>query len=129
MVGPEIEAGTLPHPPGRGRKEGGLEQAVLVMPFFWPRIGKKDPELGEGDASRQSVDQFPGFCLDKMTVGELGAFGLAPGAPDPVANQVHPQALALGILGGVAGQEMAMTGPDFQREHGRRRDKLRQLGA
>jgi len=90
MVGPEIEAGTLPHPPGRGRKEGGLEQAVLVMPFFWPRIGKKDPELGEGDASRQCIDQFPGFCLDKMTVGELGAFGLAPGTPDSVANQVHP---------------------------------------
>ena len=118
MIRPEIQAGPLPRPGCDRFKERGLQQAVFMVTFFGPRVGKQDPEFGEGGAGRQRIDQLPGFRLDKVAVSELGPLGLALRPPDPVTDQVHPEAETLGIFRRVAGQKMAVSRADLQRDGG-----------
>ncbi len=59
------------------------------MAALRPRVGKEHPELGEGDANGQRIDQLPGLRLDKVAVRESGALGLAFRALNPLTNYVH----------------------------------------
>jgi hypothetical protein len=77
VIRPEIQAGTLPHPTSDGFKKVRLQEAVLMMAFLRPRIGKQNPEFVEGDAGGQRIDQLAGLGLDKVAVGEPGTLGLA----------------------------------------------------
>lgn len=129
VIGPETKTRALPCPPGNGFKKTGLQQAVLVVAFFRPRIWKQNPDLGKGDGVGQGIDQFAGFGLDKVAVGELGAFGFAPGTPNPVADQVHADAEGLGMFRGVAREKVPVTRADFQDDDGRGGDDRGQLGA
>jgi hypothetical protein len=129
VIRPEIQASALPHPAGDGRKEGRLQEAVLMMAFFRPRVGKQDPEFGEGDAGGQRSDHFPGLRLNKVTMGELGAVGFALRASDPVADEVYAETEALRKLRRVAGKKMSVAGTDLQGDGGRRGDERHQPGA
>ena len=53
---------------GDGLKKIRLEQSVLMMPFFGPWIGEKDPDFLESNARRQRMDEFQCFRPDKMAV-------------------------------------------------------------
>jgi hypothetical protein len=128
MIRSEIKTRALPHPAGDSFQEVRLQQAVLVVALLRPRIGKQDPEFGEGDIRREGIDRFARLGLEKVAMREPGALGLAFRPADPVADQVHAEEKALRELRGVSGQEMAMSRADFQRERGAGGDKFRQLG-
>lgn len=128
MIRPEIQAGTLPCPVGNGFKKAGLQQAVFVVTFFWPRIGKQDPDLGQGDEVWQRIDQLPGFSLEEMAVGEPGSRGLSFGSLNALADQVHPEAKGLSKFPGVAREKMAVPGADLQSNGGRGGNDRGQLG-
>lgn len=129
VIRPEIQPRPLPHPAGDEFKKGGLQEAVLMMTFFGPRVGKQHPEFGKRDVRWQRIDQFASFGLDEVAVSELGALGLAVGSPDAVADQVHAQAKTLRMLRRVAREEMPVPAANLQRDGGCGRDKRGQLGA
>jgi hypothetical protein len=129
VVRPEIQPGALPHPAGEQGKESRLQQAVLMVAFFRPRVGKQDPEFGERHPGGQRLDQFPGLRLDKVTMGELGALGLALRATDPVADEVYAETETLRKFRGVAGKKMSVAGTDFQSDGGCGGNKCGEAGA
>jgi len=129
MIRPEIQPGTLPCPAGQGFKKAGLQQAVFMMAFFRPRIGKQHPDFPEGDTRGQCIDQFAGLGLDKVTMGEPGALSLALGPADPVADHVHADAEGCGKFRGIAGEKMTVPAADFQCEDGGGGNERSQLGA
>jgi len=129
VVRPEIKEGALPCPTRQGFKKARLQQAVLVMTFFRPWIRKQNPDLSKGDGIRQRIDQLAGLGLDKVAVGELGALGLALGAPDPVADEVNAEAKGLRTGFGIARQEMSVPGTNLEHQGGGRGDERGQFGA
>jgi hypothetical protein len=129
VIGAKIEPRALPCPCGQKFEELRLEDPVLVMTFFGPRIGKQNPDLGKGDAGRKRLDEFAGFGADKMAMNKPGAVCLSPGALDALVDHINAKAGFMGVLHRISRQEVAMTAADFQHDGCGRREKQRQLGA
>lgn len=113
MIRAEKKASPLPCPCGDGFKEVDLQNAVLVMTLFWPRIGEEDPNFIESCPGRKRAEEFASFALREVTVvkARAGAFPLGPG--DAVAADVDAIAKFPGMLRRVASEEVAVTAADF----------------
>jgi hypothetical protein len=129
VIGAEIEPRALPCPCGQKFEELRLENPVLVMAFFWPRIGKQDPDLGKGNAGWEALDEFAGFSPDKMAMGKPGAVCLSPGALDAFVDHINAKAGFVRVLRRIPGQEVPVAAADLQHDGRGRREKQRQLGA
>ena len=75
-----------------GGEEGRTEDAVLVMPNLWPRVGKQYEDLGDFRARRNGAEKKAGLGVNEVEVGESGAVALPRRAGYSVAHDINPQA-------------------------------------
>jgi len=118
VIRAEIESRTLPCPAGEKFEEFRLEDAVLVVALFGPRIRKQDPDFRKRDAWRKGFDKLPGFGADEVAMGEFGTVGLPASAVDTLIDHVHAEAEFLRKFDGVTCQKVTMTTADFQNDGG-----------
>ncbi len=114
VVGAEIEIGTGGGFGGEGVQKLRLHEAVFVVAAFGPRIREKHKYALKNDRCRQCGDNFGGFGAEKNEVGEFGAVAFAQGAFDAVAEEIAADAKLGRMGGGVVGEEMAVSGTDFE---------------
>ena len=110
-----------------GFKEIGLEQPVLMMPLFRPRIGKKHPNLLKNDSRWEGVDELQCFSPDKMTVGQAASFGFAQGSFYPVTAQIDADARLGGKFSRITCEKMPVSAADFQNDGSRLRQDCTQF--
>lgn len=69
MVGAEVKRRALPCPGSQRLKKIRLQNPVLMVAFFRPRVGKEHPDLLQGYARWQRIEKLPRLGLHEMTVG------------------------------------------------------------
>src|ERR1017187_1907568 len=77
VVGAEKEATPLPCPRAEFAQEIRLEQAVLVMAFFWPRVGKEHVNVRKDHTGGEFAQKITGLAADEMQIREAGAIAFA----------------------------------------------------
>lgn len=128
MIGPEIEPGPLPHPAGDGVEKVRLQQPVLLMALFRPRIREKHPDFLKGNPRRKRVEEFQGVGAYKVTIGKIAALGFPEGPGNPIARQVDADTEAVRKFRGVTLEKMAMTAAYFPDDRTRLRQEGGELG-
>ena len=86
------------------------------MPFFWPRVGKKDENSIKTDAFRQTFDEFPCVGADKAKIFQIASPLLFRRAPNPLNDPVDTNAKMIRMSGRVGIQKMTMAAADFENE-------------
>ncbi len=113
VVRPEIKSGALPRPTGDGLEKPGLKHPVFLVALLGPRIRKEHPNLREGDAGRERMQKLPGLPPDEMAIGQVRAARFAQAATDALAAHIHPEAVLLGKLRGVAREKVPVPAADL----------------
>jgi hypothetical protein len=99
MIRAEIESPALLYSARDGIEERGLEDSVLVMTLFRPRIGKKDPNFAKSGVFGQRVEEFSGIGVDEVTVLQLPAGGLFTAPGDALGINIDAYAAFFGKFG------------------------------
>lgn len=118
MIGAKIEPAIRTGPQGGGAKKRGLQHPVLVMSRFGPGIWKKDKQIGDLRARRQSVQEEPGLSPNEVEMWEPGALPLASGTLDSFANKVDADADLRRVRGRIGGKKMPVAASDLPQEMG-----------
>ena len=91
-----------------------MQQTVLVMSFFGPRVREKQINIGDLDPGRQRVEKFARLHFEKLQVGEPRAIPLFQRAPDAFADEVNPDTEPVAVALSVGGEKVSVAAPDFQ---------------
>lgn len=118
MVGAEMEHAISGGVGGELRQKRGLENAVLVVAEFWPRVGKEDENLRDSRLGWQGLEKQPGFGVNEVRVRELGTVTLLLGAFDAVNLHIDAQAELLRMRRSIGGEKVAVAAADFPRDVG-----------
>lgn len=118
VIGAEEEVAPLPCPRGKFIQEPGLEQTILVVALFRPRIRKQHVDVEQPDTSGNFLEEITRLTAEKMQVGQSGAVALAQRLRDPLQPQVNAHTEPVGMRSGVGVEEMSVAAADFQDELG-----------
>ena len=129
-VGAEEEAAPLPCPGAEFVQKSRLKQAVLVVPFLGPRIGKQQVGIQKPGVGGQFPQEVARVAAEKMQIREAGPVAFAGRLVDPFQPEINAHTKLIRVNRGVADQEMAIAAADLEHQSCfRRGQKCGQLGA
>lgn len=128
IVGAEVEAGFVRGMLAQTVEEFRLDEAVLVMPLFGPRVGKEDEHRGEGGASRQGLEEKMGVGVQKMQVRGLRALLFSRGSRDAIGLEVEAKTESRRMGLRIGDEKMAVATAEFTHELLGPREKLGERG-
>ena len=69
-----------------------LHEAMFLVAFLWPWVGKKDKHRGETHVSGKHIEKQLRFGPNEMQVAGLSAVSLANCSLDSLAGNIDPHA-------------------------------------
>lgn len=97
-----------------------VDEAAGGVAFLGPGVGAEEVEAGDAYGGEEPADGVGAFEAHDAGVGKLVAFDLAGGFADATEHALDAEEVALGVLGGHAGEEGAIAAAevDFERTSG-----------
>lgn len=129
-VGAKEKATPLPCPRAEFVQKSGLQQAVLVVPLLWPRIGKQKIDIQQAGVGGKFLQDIANIAAEEMQIRQAGALTLAQPFADSLQLQIDANAELIRMRRSVRGQKVTIATADLEDESRfRRRQNCSQLQA
>jgi len=123
VVGAKIEGGVFPGSCSDRVEKLRLEQAVFMVSFLWPRIGKQRPYFRQRVSGREGVQKFAGLSPEEMTVGQTGAIPFATTFFEAFKPEINADAKFLRKCSSVTNEKVTVPASNLPDQRARLRQQ------